>query len=66
MSCRSRSSAKSCEGAADRVAAAGAVTLGGHTVRDSEIKFGLSVTGLVDPAAMLDQCRGAARTTSWC
>jgi len=40
-------------GAADRVALAGAVTLGGHTLRDSEIKFGLSVTGLVDPAAML-------------
>ncbi len=40
-------------GAADRVALAGAVTLGGHTVRDAEIKFGLSVTGLVDPAEML-------------
>ena len=40
-------------GAADRVAAAGAVTVGGHTVRDSEIKFGLSVTGLVDPAELL-------------
>jgi selenide,water dikinase len=40
-------------GAADRVALAGAVTLGGHTVRDAEIKFGLSVTGLVDPAELL-------------
>lgn len=40
-------------GAADRVSAAGAVTLGGHTLRDSEIKFGLSVTGLVDPAEVL-------------
>jgi selenide,water dikinase len=40
-------------GAADRVAAAGAVTLGGHTIRDQEIKFGLSVTGLVDPAELL-------------
>lgn len=40
-------------GAADRVAAAGAVTLGGHTLRDAEIKFGLSVTGLVDPAELL-------------
>ena len=29
------------------------MTLGGHTVRDKEIKFGLSVTGLVDPAEML-------------
>lgn len=33
--------------------AAGAVTLGGHTVRDAEIKFGLSVTGVVDPAVLL-------------
>jgi selenide, water dikinase len=40
-------------GAADRVALAGAVTVGGHTLRDTEIKFGLSVTGLVDPAEML-------------
>jgi selenide,water dikinase len=40
-------------GAADRVAMAGAVTLGGHTVRDREVKFGLSVTGLVDPAELL-------------
>jgi selenide,water dikinase len=40
-------------GAADRVALAGAVTVGGHTVRDTEIKFGLSVTGLVDPALLL-------------
>src|SRR5215211_2195565 len=41
------------QGAADRVALAGAVTVGGHTVRDAEIKFGLSVTGLVDPAELL-------------
>ncbi|GAC1448927.1 MAG: selenide, water dikinase SelD [Isosphaeraceae bacterium] len=40
-------------GAADRVALAGAVTVGGHTIRDSEIKFGLSVTGLVDPFELL-------------
>ncbi|MCA1684950.1 MAG: selenide, water dikinase SelD [Planctomycetia bacterium] len=40
-------------GAADRVATAGAVTVGGHTLRDSGIKFGLSVTGLVDPAELL-------------
>src|SRR5262249_48114080 len=31
----------------------GAVVVGGHTVRDSEIKFGLSVTGLVHPAKVL-------------
>jgi len=40
-------------GAAERVGLAGAATLGGHTVRDKEVKFGLSVTGLLDPAELL-------------
>ena len=40
-------------GAAQQVTAAGAVVVGGHSVRDAEIKFGLSVTGLVDPAELL-------------
>lgn len=47
-------------GAADRVALAGAVTVGGHTVRDAEVKFGLSVTGLVDPAEMLTNASARA------
>ncbi len=50
-------------GAADRVALAGAVTVGGHSVRDAEIKFGLSVTGLVDPAAVLTNA--TARVGDW-
>lgn len=40
-------------GGAERVAKAGAVILGGHSVRDAEIKFGLSVTGVVDPQKIL-------------
>lgn len=36
-------------GADDLVRRAGAVTVGGHSIRDSEVKFGLSVTGLVHP-----------------
>ncbi|MDX2035088.1 MAG: selenide, water dikinase SelD [Isosphaeraceae bacterium] len=40
-------------GAGEVVSSAGAVTLGGHSVRDAEIKFGLSVTGLIDPAELL-------------
>src|SRR5262245_46995705 len=36
-------------GGAERCTAAGAVILGGHSVRDKEIKFGLSVTGTVHP-----------------
>ncbi len=37
------------QGGAERVIKAGAVMVGGHTVRDGEIKYGLSVTGLVHP-----------------
>lgn len=38
------------QGGADKVAEAGAVIAGGHTVVDREPKYGLCVTGLVDPA----------------
>jgi selenide,water dikinase len=37
-------------GGADKVAEAGAALVGGHSVEDPEPKFGLSVTGIVDPA----------------
>ena len=40
-------------GGADRVATAGAVISGGHTVRDTEIKYGLSATGIVHPDDLL-------------
>lgn len=40
-------------GGAERVARAGAVIAGGHSLRDAEIKYGLSVTGIVDPRRML-------------
>lgn len=36
-------------GGADKIREAGAVLVGGHTVEDSEPKYGLSVTGLADP-----------------
>ena len=42
------------KGGAERVHAAGAVVLGGHSVRDKEIKFGLSVTGIVHPCCMMN------------
>jgi selenide,water dikinase len=41
------------EGGAERCALAGAVILGGHTVRDAEIKFGLAATGLIHPQRIL-------------
>lgn len=40
-------------GGAEKVAEAGAVIAGGHTVEDDEPKYGLAVTGLVDPLRMV-------------
>lgn len=37
------------QGGADKVAEAGAVVAGGHTVVDREPKYGLCVTGLIEP-----------------
>jgi selenide,water dikinase len=37
------------DGAAEVVREAGAVVLGGHSVKDAEIKFGMAVTGRIDP-----------------
>ena len=37
------------KGGADKVNEAGAVIIGGHTLQDSEIKYGLSVTGIIHP-----------------
>lgn len=36
-------------GAQDKVAEAGAITVGGHSIDDQEPKFGLSVTGIIHP-----------------
>src|SRR5262249_22590516 len=41
------------EGGEERMRAAGAVVLGGHTVRDAEIKFGYAVTGTIHPQRIL-------------
>jgi len=40
-------------GGQDKVHEAGALVVGGHTVVDDEVKYGLSVTGRVHPARML-------------
>ena len=41
------------KGGADKVADAGGVLAGGHTVIDKELKYGLSVMGLVHPEKLL-------------
>jgi len=40
-------------GGLDKLREAGVALLGGHTVQDSEIKFGYAITGDVDPARVL-------------
>lgn len=41
------------KGGQDKVIEAGAVIVGGHTIEDSEPKYGLSVTGIVHPNKVL-------------
>ena len=36
-------------GGADKMAEAGVVLMGGHSVNDAELKYGLSVTGTINP-----------------
>ena len=47
-------------GGADAVAAAGASIVGGHSIDDPEPKYGLAVTGIVDPRAVLTNGGGRA------
>jgi selenide,water dikinase len=47
-------------GGFSKLAEAGCVLLGGHTVRDAEMKFGYAVTGLVDPGRILTLAGGRA------
>ena len=41
------------EGGYSKMQEAGATLVGGHTVRDDELKYGLSVTGLIDPKRVM-------------
>jgi len=43
-------------GGADALKEAGACLVGGHTVEDPEMKFGLAVTGLIDPSRIVRNC----------
>ena len=43
-------------GGADALREAGACLVGGHTVEDHELKFGLAVTGLIDPSRIVRNC----------
>ncbi|HYM58308.1 MAG TPA: selenide, water dikinase SelD [Solirubrobacteraceae bacterium] len=50
--------AKILRGGADAVAAAGAAIVGGHSIDDPEPKYGLAVTGVVHPDAVLTNAGG--------
>jgi selenide,water dikinase len=43
-------------GGGERICAAGAVMAGGHSIEDDEPKYGLSVTGIIDPEQMITTC----------
>lgn len=43
-------------GGSDAIREAGACLVGGHTVEDDELKYGLAVTGLIDPAGIVRNC----------
>lgn len=45
-------------GGHEKLREAGCVLLGGHSVKDPEIKFGYAITGLVDPEAMMTNAGG--------
>jgi selenide, water dikinase len=47
-------------GGHDVVDAAGAVIVGGHTIDDPEPKYGLAVTGVLDPAELITNAGGRA------
>ncbi len=48
------------QGASDKAREAGINIIGGHTVEDSEPKFGLAVTGLIDPDKILTNAKAQA------
>jgi selenide,water dikinase len=47
-------------GGATKLQEAGCVLLGGHSVRDPEIKFGYAVTGVVDPGEVFTNAQARA------
>jgi selenide,water dikinase len=49
----------------DKTTEAGAVVMGGHTIEDNEPKFGMAVTGIVDPTAMFVNTAAAVGDEIW-
>src|SRR5919106_1097174 len=53
-------------GGFDKLREAGVALLGGHTVQDTEIKFGYAVTGSIDPSRVLTNAGARRPTASGC
>lgn len=51
-------------GGAEKVAEAGGILAGGHSIADTGVKYGLSVTGLVDPHHLYANDAGRRETSS--
>lgn len=47
-------------GGAEKIVEAGAVLVGGHSVQDAEVKYGLSVTGIVHPDKLTSNAKARA------
>ena len=47
-----------------KMAEAGCTVVGGHSVRDAEMKFGYAVTGLIDPARVYTNAGASPRRRS--
>ncbi len=45
------------KGAAEKVEEAGAIIVGGHSIKDKELKYGLAATGLIDPNRIITNAR---------
>ena len=52
-------------GGADVAVAAGVAVVGGHSIDDPEPKYGMAVTGVVDPARLLRNSTGVAGHELW-
>lgn len=48
------------KGAMDKLKEAHCELLGGHTIQDKELKFGFSVTGIVEPTALMTKAKAKA------
>ena len=48
------------KGAGEKIEEAGAVVVGGHSIKDQELKFGLAVTGLVNPNKIITNAGAGA------